>query len=393
MRHGSRDALSELWSGLSKAWRKTSGVTAWTGDKGCVRKDGTLRPPRLGDAERFDIAGLCRSVEITHGGNGWHLHAHILVVTASGLGVGLQDNFEDVASAMLDVSGRSCDLRIDREWLGCNAFASLVWDRWARGLQKAGLDAPSSVCVDVRRIDDAGEEVVEPKPITFRDASGPGGGRRASLGASRRCSSRRRRGRCGRGAPGRPAHWRSVDRWPPGDWRLWAEYESASMGRAQLVWSRSRKDPTDWRGRLWNRRPLVSVRPSEVQAWAGDISRKQSAATARHSLGVLRRVFDHAVRDGAIHRNPAAGIRLPKVRGNDPRPLTHDELWKLADHLDERRDRLLVLVAGYCGCGGASWRLCDGLTSISAGELCGLRVRIQKKAGASVVAVARSARP
>lgn len=29
---------------------------------------------------------------------------------------------------------------------------------------------------------------------------------------------------------------------PPGDWRLWAEYESASSGRAQLVWSRARKD-------------------------------------------------------------------------------------------------------------------------------------------------------
>lgn len=99
----------------------------------------------------------------------------------------------------------------------------------------------------------------------------------------------------------------------------------------------------------FGRRPLVSVRPSEVQAWAAEISRKQSAATARHSVGVLRRVFDHAVRDGAIHRNPAAGIRLPKVQGNDPRPLTHDELWRLADYLGESRDRLLVLVGGYCG--------------------------------------------
>lgn len=99
----------------------------------------------------------------------------------------------------------------------------------------------------------------------------------------------------------------------------------------------------------FGRRPLVSVRPSEVQAWAADISRKQSPATARHSLGVLRRVFDYAVRDGAIHRNPAAGIRLPKVQGNDPRPLTHEDLWRLADHLKVPRDRLLVLVAGYCG--------------------------------------------
>lgn len=101
--------------------------------------------------------------------------------------------------------------------------------------------------------------------------------------------------------------------------------------------------------RTFGRRPLVSVRPSEVQAWAADISRRQSPATARHSLGVLRRVFEYAMRDGAIHRNPAAGIKLPKVQGNDPRPLSHDELWRLADHLADPRDRLLVLVAGYCG--------------------------------------------
>jgi integrase len=60
-------------------------------------------------------------------------------------------------------------------------------------------------------------------------------------------------------------------------------------------------------------------------------------------------VFDYAVRDGVIQRNPAAGIRLSKVQGNDPRPLTHDELWRLAGHLDGARDWLLVLVAGYCG--------------------------------------------
>ena len=99
----------------------------------------------------------------------------------------------------------------------------------------------------------------------------------------------------------------------------------------------------------FGRRPLVSVRPSEVQVWAADLSRTQSVATARHALGVLRRVFDYAVRDGAIQRNPAAGIRLSKVQGNDPRPLTHDELWRLAGKVDEARDRLLVLVAGYCG--------------------------------------------
>lgn len=132
--------------------------------------------------------------------------------------------------------------------------------------------------------------------------------------------------------------------------REWCEiWLSAQPARAQATERKIRGVVGKQIAQTFGRRPLVSVRPSEVQAWAAEISRKQSAATARHSLGVLRRVFDHAVRDGAIHRNPAAGIRLPKVQGNDPRPLTHDELWQLADHFNDRRDRILVLVAGYCG--------------------------------------------
>nr|WP_236742939.1 site-specific integrase [Mycobacteroides abscessus] len=99
----------------------------------------------------------------------------------------------------------------------------------------------------------------------------------------------------------------------------------------------------------FGRRPLMSVRPSEIQRWAAELSRAQSPSTARQSLGVLRRVFEYALRDGAIQRNPAMGIRLPRVQPNEPNPLTHEQLWALADHFDAARDRLLVLVAGYCG--------------------------------------------
>lgn len=99
----------------------------------------------------------------------------------------------------------------------------------------------------------------------------------------------------------------------------------------------------------FGRRPLVSIRPSEVQVWAAELARSQSAGTARYALGVLRRVFEYALRDGAIQRNPAVGVRLPRVRANEPRPLTHEQLWSLADEFRSQRDRLLILVGGYCG--------------------------------------------
>lgn len=101
--------------------------------------------------------------------------------------------------------------------------------------------------------------------------------------------------------------------------------------------------------REFGRRPLVSVRPSEVQGWAADLARSQSPGTARYALGVLRRVFEFAMRDGAIQRNPAAGIRLPRVQPNEPRPLTHRQLWRLASQFEEPRDRVIVLAGGYCG--------------------------------------------
>ena len=74
------------------------------------------------------------------------------------------------------------------------------------------------------------------------------------------------------------------------------------------------------------------------------IARDRAALVGR----ITRRVFDYAVRDGAFQRNPATGIRLPRVQGNDPRPLTHDELWQLAGQFNSKRDRVLVVVAGYC---------------------------------------------
>ena len=78
------------------------------------------------------------------------------------------------------------------------------------------------------------------------------------------------------------------------------------------------------------------------------LAKAVSSDSSPNSLGVLRRVFDRRHRVMALSTEPA-GIRLPKAQGNDPRPLTHDELWRLADQLSEPRDRLLVLVAGYCG--------------------------------------------
>lgn len=98
----------------------------------------------------------------------------------------------------------------------------------------------------------------------------------------------------------------------------------------------------------FGRQPLFAIRPSEVQAWATKIAVRLSPSSARQALGVLRQMYKAAIRDGLATRNPTEGVRLPRTAANEPKPLTHRQLQKLANVLDER-DKLLVLVAGYTG--------------------------------------------
>jgi hypothetical protein len=39
---------------------------------------------------------------------------------------------------------------------------------------------------------------------------------------------------------------------PLGEWRIWHEWEQASKGRRQIMWSRKRQNPTSDREQLWN---------------------------------------------------------------------------------------------------------------------------------------------
>ena len=103
---------------------------------------------------------------------------------------------------------------------------------------------------------------------------------------------------------------------------------------------------------VFGKKPLAAVRHSEVAAWARNLAVSHSPSTARRALAVLRRTFELAIRDGAAAANPATGIKLPTQQPGEPRPLSHTELWALADAMQAPQDRLLVLVAGY---GGLRW--------------------------------------
>ncbi|WP_156479398.1 hypothetical protein [Gordonia sp. QH-12] len=288
LRHSEHDALADLWNSLSSGWRSLFGVVAWTGKRSRVER-GKLRPARIGDADIFRVAGLTRTVEVTGGGPaGWHVHIHCLVFTeaTSWSGV-IADDWQDRLRWMLP--GLECSQDSEdryRDWLAGLAFASRCMIRWKNGLARKGFEC-GSAGVDVRRIDDAGAEFLGGylTKATYDAAYEYDAADEVTAGQTRKS------GRGGGQPPFRMlyeamldesvAGWfvRTPRRWdifqdeensglwllvdldtaevvpvqPPKAWRLWWEYETASKGRRQLIWSRRIKNPETTRHELWNK--------------------------------------------------------------------------------------------------------------------------------------------
>lgn len=329
MRHSSRDGLSELWEGLATGWRATFGTRAWTGQKArtVTRKGRPVEVAELtGDAERFGVAGLTRVVEATYGtpadgGNGWHLHIHALVFVEESLSAGLS-HFQVVEPPIdAESSRRSKSVRgsrrvlgtvreftatgwggnVDSDWLARNIFAARIYQRWSRGLEKAGCAVPGAVGVDVREVSDVGSEYLGQylAKATY-DAAGKVG---SEIGAGQLTKT----GRIGRNrtpfeiladlsesvdARGfgvrTPRHWSVVPAgdgdWaildsdtgevlsvtPPGEWRIWHEWEQSSKGRRQIMWSRRRRDPSTSRELLWN--GLLDARGASAEQRDEDVA-------------------------------------------------------------------------------------------------------------------------
>jgi integrase len=109
----------------------------------------------------------------------------------------------------------------------------------------------------------------------------------------------------------------------------------------------------------WGSTPLTRVAHEDVVAWVSDlIASDLSAATVRYVHRVFSLLLDLAVRSSRIPRNPAAGVRLPKVATAEKRFLSHQEVNALAQAAGDYRTAVMML--SYCG---LRW-----------GELAGLKV-------------------
>ncbi len=96
-------------------------------------------------------------------------------------------------------------------------------------------------------------------------------------------------------------------------------------------------------------RPLVRVRPSEIQVWARDRSRVLAPGTLRCHVSVLRSMFATAVLDGLITRNPvqpASRLSLPKDDKPKLVPLTIAQVQAWADAAAEHVRAPILAQAG-----------------------------------------------
>jgi integrase len=93
-------------------------------------------------------------------------------------------------------------------------------------------------------------------------------------------------------------------------------------------------------------RRLVTVRPSEVQAWATDRSRRLAPSTLRLVVGTLSSVFKAAVRDRLAAHNPVEGVSLPRAEHERVEPLTVEQVRALAAAMPERARAMVITQVG-----------------------------------------------
>ena len=179
MRHRDGVPLARYWDALTAGWARVTSGKRWQADQ-----------------QFFGIRGWVRTVEVTRGDHGWHVHLHCVLAL-----------IEPVSEEML------------------GELAVSMFHRWQRALRRRGFDAiAGSGGLDVRTL-----QLVGNTPETL--------GEYLVKAALEVASQATKNGRDGSRTPLQIL----ADGLATGladDLELWAEYEQASWGRRQMTWSR-----------------------------------------------------------------------------------------------------------------------------------------------------------
>lgn len=132
---------------------------------------------------------------------------------------------------------------------------------------------------------------------------------------------------------------------------------------------------------------LRQISTAMVRAWVAEMADEGlSGARIRQALQVLRASLDVAVSDGLIVKNPASGVKAPRVEKRRQRFLSADELGRLTDAAGDYAPLLWLL-----GWSGLRWG--EAVASESDGSTPSSGARESKKPQPKLEAPSTSARP
>lgn len=93
-------------------------------------------------------------------------------------------------------------------------------------------------------------------------------------------------------------------------------------------------------------RRIVTVRPSEAQAWVSDRATVLASSTLRLLVTQVKGAFSAAVHDNLIPANPFQRVTLPRVERERVIPLTVSEVAQLAATVPDRYRAMIVAQSG-----------------------------------------------
>ena len=188
LRHHQADDLETTLDAILEGWRKLTAGRPWKRIK-----------------EKYQVSGYIRSIEVTLGAHGWHPHAHVLLFLDA-----------DITADQLD------ELR------------PVLYELWARAVERAGGKKPTEKGLDLQKLDSDGKLLARYLAKVQDEKQG------WSVGAEM-ARSDVKSGRAGSITPfqlldddleGYTEEQRA---------RLWREFYQVSKGRRAITWSRGLK--------------------------------------------------------------------------------------------------------------------------------------------------------
>ena len=93
---------------------------------------------------------------------------------------------------------------------------------------------------------------------------------------------------------------------------------------------------------------LTAITNNQIGKWvAVSVENGVGATVIKQAIGLMKQIYQSAVLDGRLSRNPAIGVPLPRAKAKEKQPLTINQLKALAKECGDYE--LLVLFAGTTG--------------------------------------------